>query len=90
MMSWRTGVTALRRTITLQYMIPKTRTDSVAIRRSLVSYNGHLRHGHTWKLRKKIYGDFVLVRDAGNSGEPFAGPDRQYSEGSDTKEETPQ
>ncbi|MBR0093634.1 MAG: RNA-directed DNA polymerase [Lachnospiraceae bacterium] len=31
------------------------------IRKSLASYNGHLKHGHTWKLRKKIYGDFVLT-----------------------------
>jgi len=38
------------------------RTDLAAIRRSLVSYNGHIRHGHTWKLKKKIYGSFVLSR----------------------------
>ena len=45
------------------------RTDAAAIRRSLVSYNGHLRHGHTWKLRKKIYGSFVLSRSGKGIGE---------------------
>ena len=33
-----------------------------AIQRSLASYTGHLVHGHTWKLRKKLYGRFVLAR----------------------------
>lgn len=32
------------------------------IRRSLVSYNGHLKHGHTWKLRRHVYSKFVLQR----------------------------
>lgn len=31
------------------------------IRRSIVSYNGHLAHGHTWKLRKKVMGGYVLT-----------------------------
>ena len=31
------------------------------IKRSIVSYNGHLIHGHTWKLRKKVMGSFVLT-----------------------------
>ena len=44
------------------------RTDAAAIRRSLVSYNGHLRHGHTWKLRKKIYRNFVLSRSGKDTG----------------------
>lgn len=34
-----------------------------AITRSLASYNGHLMHGHTWKLKAKIYGNFVLTKD---------------------------
>ena len=38
----------------------KTGIDDIS--RSLASYNGHLKHGHTWKLRKKIYGHFVLSR----------------------------
>ena len=36
--------------------------SSEEIRRSLASYNGHLSHGHTWKLRKKVMGSFVLTR----------------------------
>ena len=47
------------------------RTDFTAIRRSLVSYNGHLCHGHTWKLRKEIYRHFILSRSVGDSGEQF-------------------
>lgn len=34
-----------------------------AITRSLASYNGHLKHGHTWKLKAKVYGSFVLTKD---------------------------
>lgn len=33
-----------------------------AISRSLVSYMGHLTHGHTWHLRRKLLADFVLTR----------------------------
>ena len=36
--------------------------DYDAIKRSLASYNGHLKHGHTWKLKTKIYGNFVLTK----------------------------
>lgn len=36
--------------------------DFEAIKRSLASYDGHLRHGHTWKLKAKIYGNFVLTK----------------------------
>lgn len=32
------------------------------IKRSLASYQGHLKHGHTWKLRKNTYSRFVLSR----------------------------
>ena len=31
------------------------------IRRSIRSYSGHLSHGHTYKLRKKVMGSFVLT-----------------------------
>ena len=31
-------------------------------RLSMTSYNGHLSHGHTYKLKKKIYGSFVLTK----------------------------
>ena len=33
------------------------------IKMSLASYNGHLKHGHTWKLKQKVYGKFVLTRN---------------------------
>ena len=36
--------------------------DLDAIERSLASYRGHLAHGHTWKLSKKLFGRFRLVR----------------------------
>lgn len=32
------------------------------INRSIVSYNGHLSHGHTHALRSKVMGNFVLTR----------------------------
>lgn len=31
------------------------------IKRSLASYTGHLRHGHTYRLRKNIFSKFVLT-----------------------------
>ena len=31
------------------------------ITRSVASYRGHLSHGHTWKLQKKVMGSFVLT-----------------------------
>lgn len=34
------------------------------IKQSIASYNGHLQHGHTWKLKKKIYSGFVLTKKA--------------------------
>lgn len=32
------------------------------ITQSVNSYNGHLKHGHTWKLRKNIYGKTVFTK----------------------------
>ena len=32
------------------------------IKRSLASTNGHLMHGDTWKLKVKLYKEFVLRR----------------------------
>ena len=32
------------------------------IKLSMMSYNGHLSHGHTYKLKKKIYGNFALTK----------------------------
>jgi hypothetical protein len=39
------------------------------IKRSIVSYNGHLAHGHTWKLRKKVMGSYVLTHAPKNESE---------------------
>ena len=36
------------------------------ITQSLNSYQGHLKHGHTWKLRKHVYKNFVLSRHKPN------------------------
>ena len=45
-------------------------TDLDAINRSLVSYEGHLSHGHTWRLKGSLYGKFALVRPS-DGGDPF-------------------
>lgn len=36
--------------------------DVEAIRRSVVSYKGHLKHGHTFRLQKYIWDNFVLIK----------------------------
>lgn len=33
------------------------------IKRSIASYNGHLRHGHTYRLRQRVFDGFVLTHD---------------------------
>lgn len=40
----------------------KDQIEFSAIGRSLISYKGHLSHGHTYHLRKKIWGNFVLTK----------------------------
>ena len=45
------------------------RTDWEAIKRNLASYRGHLKHGHTWKLSKAVFGKFVLVRGSDGGGQ---------------------
>lgn len=42
--------------------------EADAIWRSIASYRGHLKHGHTWKLQSKLLGGFVLTREAGGNG----------------------
>jgi hypothetical protein len=37
--------------------------DHEAIRRSIISYKGHMKHGHTYALQRKIWGSFVLHRN---------------------------
>ena len=41
----------------------------VEITRSVASYSGHLAHGHTWKLRKKVMGGYVLTHAPKNENE---------------------
>ena len=53
-----------RRLKLFQRQYAEGRKDLDAIKRSLASYRGHLCHGHTWKLSKKVFGKFVLVRPA--------------------------
>ena len=43
-----------------QYAARQIDYDSIS--QSLSSYSGHLKHGHTWKLRKKAYANLVLIR----------------------------
>ena len=38
------------------------------VSRSIVSYNGHLSHGHTYKLKKKVMSKFVLTKSPKNGG----------------------
>ncbi len=38
------------------------------IKRSLASYNGHLSHGHTYRLRKNISRSFILQRKEREDG----------------------
>lgn len=39
------------------------------IGRSIASYNGHLAHGHTWRLRKKVMGAYILTHEPKDEGE---------------------
>lgn len=38
------------------------------IRRSIISYSGHLSHGHTYKLKKKVMANFVLTKTVKRGG----------------------
>ena len=39
------------------------------ITQSVRSYNGHLKHGHTWKLRKHIYSNTIFIKSKEDSDE---------------------
>lgn len=39
------------------------------ITQSVASYNGHLKHGHTWKLKKHIYGKTIFTKAREDSDE---------------------
>lgn len=32
------------------------------IKRSMAATNGHLKHGHTWQLREKLYNETVYTK----------------------------
>ena len=53
-----------RRIKAFQEKYRKGEMDFDAIKQSLASYDGHLRHGHTWKLKTKVYSGFVLTKAA--------------------------
>ena len=42
----------------------KNQVSFEEITRSVRSYNGHLKHGDTWHLRKHIYDNLVFARVA--------------------------
>ncbi len=43
--------------------------DFDAIKQRLASYDGHLKHGHTWKLKTKVYSGFVLTKAPKNESD---------------------
>lgn len=57
-----------RRLKSLQSAYAAGETELSDIKRSLASYHGHLKHGHTYRLRKAVYGSFVLRRDSTDIG----------------------
>ncbi|MBQ6503995.1 MAG: hypothetical protein IJI57_08810 [Flexilinea sp.] len=42
------------------------------IKRSMASYRGHLRHGHTYRLSKKVLAGFVLTKGNRSEGDSYA------------------
>ena len=57
------------------------------ITRSVASYRGHLAHGHTWKLRKKVMGAFVLTHAPKNEKEETTHKMKMKVEGNDPVQE---
>lgn len=54
------------------FRIKKEGTKTLGeITQSLNSYQGHLKHRHTWKLRKHVYKNFVLSRHKPNPAGAF-------------------
>lgn len=51
-----------RRIKVLQQEYAAGRKDLEGIKRSIASMQGHLIHGHTYRLRKKIYGNMVFTK----------------------------
>jgi len=50
----------------LQYKYSKRIFDFDDVKRSLVSINGHLLHGHTYRLREDLYGKTGFIRKDGD------------------------
>jgi hypothetical protein len=51
-----------RRLKTFQKKYRNGEMELADIQRSLASYRGHLKHGHTYRLSTKVYGSFVLTK----------------------------
>ena len=58
-----------RRMKGLQKGYAEGRLEWEDIKRNMAATHGHLIHGHTYKLRKKLYNKTVFVRSAGNETE---------------------
>lgn len=59
------------------------------IRRSLASYSGHLKHGHTYKLKAKVLRGFVLTKAPKGAQDDPAGQPRKSKEHDGEDEGTP-
>ena len=54
----------------LKKMERQYREDEITfeeISRSIASYKGHLKHGHTYRLKRKVFHDFVLTKEKKNA-----------------------
>lgn len=58
-----------RRVKGLQKGYAEGRLNIEDITRSVAATNGHLLHGHTWKLKQKLYGKAVFVRRTEEDGQ---------------------
>lgn len=54
---WKRRLKKFRR----QYREGEVEFDEIT--RSIASYKGHLRHGHTYRLQQKVFHDFVLTKE---------------------------
>jgi len=53
-----------RRVATLQRNYAKGKLNLEEVKQSLAGFKGHLKHGHTYYLRKTVFRKFVLKRDS--------------------------
>ena len=54
-----------RKLATLQKDYANGKIDLARVKQSLAGFKGHLKHGHTYHLRKTVFEKFVLQRDTG-------------------------